>query len=78
MATGKLPTGIVATALLTAALTRVTVPSPLLATHTSWRVIATAVGAAPTGICATTAWVAGSIRHSVPSALSTAHTDPSP
>jgi hypothetical protein len=78
MATGMLPTVIVSTAWPSAALTRDTVPSPLLVTHTSWPVMATAVGEDPTGICCTTAWVAGSIRHSVPSALSTAHTDPSP
>ena len=69
---------IVSTTLPAAVLTRDTVPSPLLVTHTSWPVMATALGADPTGICCTTAWVAGSIRHSVPSALSTAQTDPSP
>src|SRR5206468_9627406 len=78
MATGRLPTWIVSTALLTTVLTRDTVPSPLLVTHASGPVMATALGADPTGICATTAWVAGSIRHSMPSALSAAQTEPSP
>ena len=78
MATGRLPTWIVSTALLAAVLIRDTVPSPLLVTHTSGPVTATALGAEPTGICCTTAWVAGLIRASVPSVLSTAQTDPSP
>jgi len=77
MATGRLPTWIVSTTLSVTVLTRDTVPSPLLVTHASGPVTATALGADPTGICCT-AWVAGSIRASVPSALSTAHTEPSP
>jgi hypothetical protein len=51
MATGRLPTGIVSTALLVTVLTRDTVPSPLLVTQASGPVIATALGADPTGIC---------------------------
>src|SRR6476469_357360 len=78
MATGRLPTWIVSTVLLTTVLTRDTVPSPLLATHASGPVTATALGADPTGICCSTAWVAGSIRASAPPALSTAQTDPAP
>jgi hypothetical protein len=64
---------------LAAALTRDTVPSPLLATHTlPRRVTVTALGADPTGMVCTTAWLAGSIRYSLPSALSAAQTEPSP
>ena len=50
MATGTLPTGIVCTTVLAAALIRDTVPSPLLVTHTFAPVTATALGAEPTGI----------------------------
>ena len=66
MATGTLPTGIVCTTVLAAVLIWDTVPSPLLATHTSLPVTVTAAGSEPTGIVCTTAWVAGLIRDSGP------------
>jgi hypothetical protein len=73
-----LPTGMVCTTALAAALLCDTVPLPLLATHTSLSVTVTAVGAEPTGMVCTTARVAGLMRTSVPSVLSTAHSEPSP
>ena len=78
MASGMLPTVIFCTTALAAALIRVTVPSPLLVTHTSPPVRATAAGLTPTGICCITAWVAGSIRDTVPPVPFTAQTEPSP
>ena len=78
MASGTLPTAIVCTTAPAAALIRVTVPSPLLATHTSPPATVTAAGSVPTGICWTTAWVAGLIRDTVPPVPSTAQTEPSP
>src|SRR6185503_7258962 len=61
-----------------AALIRDTVPSPLLATHTSPPVTVRAAGSVPTGICCTTAWVTGLIRDTVPSVRPTAQTEPAP
>src|SRR6185503_3484488 len=61
-----------------AALIRDTVPSPLLATHTSPPVTVRAAGSVPTGICCTTAWVTGLIRDTVPAVRPTAQTEPAP
>ena len=57
---------------------RVTVPSPLLATHTEPAPTATPAGAWPTGIVAVTALVLGSIRTTASSPVSATHTPPSP
>jgi hypothetical protein len=59
-------------------LIRVTVPSPLLATHTDPAPNATAVGERPTGIVCVTDSVPGSILTSLSSSESTTHTAPSP
>jgi hypothetical protein len=69
MAAGSLPTGIGCTTRSAAALIWDTVPSPLLATHTSSPVTVTALGAEPTWIGAMMAWVAGLIRARVPVVL---------
>jgi hypothetical protein len=57
---------------------RVTVPSPLFATHTEPAPIATPAGARPTAIVSVTDRVAGSIRATLSSSEYATHTPPSP
>jgi len=78
IACGLPPTSIVSTLLLVCGLMRVTVPSPLLATHPEPAPNATPVGARPTGIVFVTAWVSRSTRTTASSAVSATHTAPSP
>ena len=75
---GLPPTAIVASTLRCAGSIRVTVPSPLFATHTEPAPTATPAGERPTGIVVVTAEVSGSIRTTVPSSESATHTPPSP
>jgi hypothetical protein len=78
IACGLPPTVIVACTLLVWASTLVTVPSPLLATHTDPAPKATPAGDRPTAIVAVTDRVPGSIRTTLSSSESTTHTPPPP
>ena len=78
IACGLPPTAIVAIFLSVTGSMRVTVPSPLFATHTEPAPSETPVGECPTGIVAVTAFVLGSIRTISSSSVSATHTPPSP
>ena len=71
---GLPPTSIVAAGVPVVASIRVTVPSPLLATHTEPSPTASPFGESPTGMVAVTAAVVGSMRTTASSSLSTTQT----
>src|SRR5947209_2179478 len=73
-----LPPKLIVAGLSVVGLMRVTVPSPLLATHTDPPPTATPVGVRPTRMMAVTDPVSGSIRTTVSLSESTTHTPPSP
>src|SRR5438270_8746682 len=78
IACGLPPTVIFAWTLLVRGSIRVTVPSPLSATHTDLAPTATAEGERPTGMVVVTDGVPGSIRAILSSSEYATHTPPSP